>query len=132
VRGGRAIAASSPADDLHLLRKEAKRLRYVLECFGSLFPAGPRRVVVRELKALQECLGDHQDADVHDAQLRDIVRALGPAASPGVGLAAGRLSERLAGQRRAARAQFAGAFGRFAAPTTQRAMTRMLERTSRG
>ncbi len=33
---GRAITPETPAEDVHEVRKDAKRLRYLLECFGSL------------------------------------------------------------------------------------------------
>ena len=37
-RDGRAITADSPAERLHDLRKDAKKLRYLLECFGEPVP----------------------------------------------------------------------------------------------
>ena len=35
---GRAITPATPAEDVHELRKDAKKLRYLLECFGGLLP----------------------------------------------------------------------------------------------
>ena len=39
VGRGRKITPATPADDVHELRKDAKKLRYLLECFGGLLPA---------------------------------------------------------------------------------------------
>ena len=37
-RARRAITPTSPAEQVHDLRKDAKKLRYLLECFGGLLP----------------------------------------------------------------------------------------------
>ena len=50
ITAGRAINAGSHPEELHELRKDAKRLRYLLECFGGLYPAEVVAPVVRELK----------------------------------------------------------------------------------
>ena len=73
---GRAITPASPAERLHDLRKDTKKLRYLLECFGSLFPTKGRKAFVAQLKALQDNLGEHQDAEVHLAQLRELAHDL--------------------------------------------------------
>ena len=57
----RAITAASPPESLHELRKRCKELRYLLEFFGSLYDPGEHWRAVRELKALQDCLGEFQD-----------------------------------------------------------------------
>ena len=64
VHAGRAITPDTPAAEVHELRKDAKKLRYLLECFGGLYEPGPRKRFVARLKALQDLLGTHQDADV--------------------------------------------------------------------
>ena len=38
VDHGRLIGPDTPAEQVHDLRKDAKKLRYLLECFGSLLP----------------------------------------------------------------------------------------------
>ena len=76
LRRGRAITPSSPPEPLHDLRKDAKRLRYLLECFGSLLPGKPRKAFVQRLKALQDNLGSHQDAEVHVDLLRELAQTL--------------------------------------------------------
>ena len=102
---GRAITPASPAEDLHDLRKDAKRLRYLLECFGSLFEPKARKAFVSRLKQLQDNLGDHQDAEVQVGRLRDLADELHrmPKVGASAMLAMGQLTEVLE-QRRASRA----------------------------
>jgi CHAD domain-containing protein len=84
-------AGDDPGDEqLHAVRKQAKRARYAYELAGA-----PQ--VVKRAKTLQDVLGRHQDAVVAAARLR----ALSKAAPPAEALAAGRLIER----ERAARAE---------------------------
>ena len=66
---GRSITDASPAVELHELRKDAKRLRYIAECFEPIVPRRARRDLVARLKLLQDTLGLHQDLDVHAAHL---------------------------------------------------------------
>ena len=76
VRDGRTIDDYSPAVALHDLRKDAKRLRYLLECFGSLFPAVDVATAVKPLKALQDTLGTFQDTEVQAHALADMAEQL--------------------------------------------------------
>ena len=76
IKNGRAIGRRSPAQDLHDLRKDAKRLRYVVECFGPLFDEDGLQVFIRRLKRLQDNLGTHQDAEVHVAHLHRLAKEL--------------------------------------------------------
>jgi CHAD domain-containing protein len=117
VADGRRIDAHSPAAELHELRKDGKRLRYLLEGFGQL--GGRKRAahVIRPLKDLQDDLGAHQDAEVQAGRLR---RALDELAGPdGPGLeadtrAAGTRLLRLLGARQAAeRERFAAVFAAY-------------------
>ena len=76
LRDGRLIDPASPAERLHDLRKDTKKLRYLLECFGGLFKAKPLKTFVSQLKALQDNLGEHQDAEIHLGQLRELAHDL--------------------------------------------------------
>lgn len=58
---GEALAPL-PAEALHELRKDAKRLRYACEFFAPLHPGKPARRFLRRLAALQEALGGLNDA----------------------------------------------------------------------
>ncbi|MEP7113845.1 MAG: CHAD domain-containing protein [Ilumatobacteraceae bacterium] len=125
---GRLIGPDAPAEQVHDLRKDAKKLRYLLECFGSLMPDRPRAKYVGRLKALQDNLGEHQDAEVHVSLLRGIAHELHEAGpSPDTMVAIGQLTERLDQQRLAARAEFAERFADYDTPVTQRALDAVLE-----
>jgi CHAD domain-containing protein/adenylate cyclase class IV len=94
-----------PTDDqLHALRKRAKHARYAAELAAL---SGSKAVVryVEALKALQETIGEHQDAVVAEARLRAAARAR-------TALAAGRLIEAQRSRRRAARAAYPAVLGR--------------------
>lgn len=127
-RDGRAIAADTPAERLHDLRKDAKKLRYLLECFGGLLPIKPRKAFVSQLKVLQDNLGEHQDAEVHVDQLRQLAADLH--GTPGVGpdtlLAMGRLSDHLDRRRQAARDEFAARFAAYDTKDNRQALAAML------
>ena len=126
---GRSIGPDTDAEELHELRKDAKKLRYLLECFGGVFPAKPRKEFVQRLKALQENLGEHQDTEVHTAQLRAIAKELegSPKVSSETFLAIGRLTELFERRRVAARSLFAERFGSYDTKTTAQALADMLE-----
>ncbi|MBL1265047.1 CYTH and CHAD domain-containing protein [Candidatus Methylomicrobium oryzae] len=64
VKEGRAITPHSPAENLHELRKTCKKLRYLIEFFQSLYPRQQVRKLIKQLKGLQDVLGDFQDLDV--------------------------------------------------------------------
>lgn len=76
VSRSRKITASSPSDDIHRLRKDAKQLRYLVDAFGSLVSGSHRRAYLAELKALQDRLGALQDATVHRIELDDVATEL--------------------------------------------------------
>jgi CHAD domain-containing protein len=129
LRDGRAIHPESPAERLHDLRKDAKKLRYLLECFGSLFEPKPRKAFVKRLKALQDNLGEHQDAEVHAAQLRDIARRLDArkrSVPTETTAAIGRLTEHLEQRGTAARAEFHERFVDYDAKATAAALDVLL------
>jgi CHAD domain-containing protein len=128
IERGRLIGPDTPAEQVHDLRKDAKKLRYLLECFGSLLPDKPRKRYVKRLKALQDNLGEHQDAEVHVTMLRAVARELHEAhSSPDTMVAVGQLTERLDQQRLAARAEFADRFADHDTPATRRALATVLE-----
>ncbi len=76
IESGTAINPSTPDAELHRLRIECKKLRYLLEFFVSLFPAGEIRLIVEHLKSLQDNLGDFNDLSVQQADLKEYLHAL--------------------------------------------------------
>ena len=132
IRRGRTIALDTPAEVLHDLRKDAKKLRYLLECFGGLYAPAPRKALVQRLKALQDNLGMHQDAEVHVHHLRGVSTTLAPTSSADTMLAAGQLIERLERRRIACRKEFADRFAAFDSAETVDALDALLASTSNG
>lgn len=128
VERGRLIGPDTPAAQVHDLRKDAKKLRYLLESFGDLFAQKAVRKYVKRLKALQDNLGEHQDAAVHVELLADVVAELQATGySPETMFAIGELTERLSQQRAAARAEFARRFAGYDTRSTERALAAVLD-----
>jgi CHAD domain-containing protein len=118
IRDGEAISTASPPELLHELRKRCKELRYLLEVFASLHDPADQWRAVNELKALQDCLGEFQDTEVQQAELRSFAAQMmadrsAPAATL---LAMGEIAATLAVRQRKARAEFGGRFAEFASP----------------
>ena len=102
------------------MRKDAKKLRYLLECYASLFPPEEMKSTVRELKLVQDVLGTFQDCEVQVATLtgfgEGVLRSAGRtdrAATARTLMAMGSLVELIDERRLAARAAFAERFERF-------------------
>lgn len=70
LKQGRLIDDKKAAEHLHDLRKSAKKLRYLLEFFQSLYSKKEINRFVKALKALQENLGDFQDLAVQEKKLK--------------------------------------------------------------
>jgi len=64
LKRGAKLQPDSPDELFHKLRKECKKLRYLLECFYSLFPATEMETRIKVLKRLQNNLGEYQDLSV--------------------------------------------------------------------
>ena len=76
LKEGRVIAPDSPPEALHELRKTAKKLRYQMELFRSLYSASELSRLLRRLKKLQTQLGDYQDIGVQMGHLRELAEVL--------------------------------------------------------
>jgi CHAD domain-containing protein len=105
-----AIGPESPPADYHRLRIRGKRLRYALEFLGDLYP-GHTQPLIRRLVALQDLLGEHQDAEVAIARLRGLVRE-GDELRPETVFAMGAIAERYRQRAAALRAEFPAARAR--------------------
>ncbi|UOA07032.1 CHAD domain-containing protein [Methylobacter sp. S3L5C] len=67
---GDAIDNNSPSEALHDLRKSCKKLRYLMEFFQSLYHENQIKQFIKNLKGLQEVLGDFQDYAVQENTLK--------------------------------------------------------------
>ena len=127
LRDGRSITPDSPAVQLHDLRKDGKRLRYLLECFGGMAPDGSTKPFVRRLKVLQENLGQHQDNEVHAAELRTMGSDLAASgASPSTLVAVGELAAAVDRRRADARTAFAEIFAEYESKPTRQLLDEIL------
>ena len=70
LKEGRAITEESPSEALHELRKSCKKLRYLMEFFQSLYPEDQIKHFIKNLKGLQEVLGNFQDYAVQENTLK--------------------------------------------------------------
>ncbi len=70
LQEGDAITDSSPSGALHDLRKSCKKLRYLMEFFQSLYPEQQIKHLIKNLKGLQEVLGNFQDYAVQEHNLK--------------------------------------------------------------
>jgi CHAD domain-containing protein len=110
VRRGKRITADSPSADVHSLRKRCKELRYLLEVFRPVCARAPHRRLLKELKALQDTLGDFQDGEVQREAIREFAAAMMEqgVAPPATVLAMGELAAQLDAHQQNARAALAG------------------------
>ncbi|MCL4244402.1 MAG: CHAD domain-containing protein, partial [Candidatus Dadabacteria bacterium] len=125
---GSAITDDSPDSDLHALRIECKKLRYYLEFFESLFPGEEAKRAIKQLKSLQDNLGDFNDLHVQQGSIQDFL-SLVPAGSPherGIIEAAGGLISCLYSRQEERRAEFASRFAEFSGPETKDLFDKML------
>ena len=103
VKLAAAITSDSDAESMHDLRKRCKELRYLLEAFASIYDEKARRRVVKDLKYLQDQLGEVQDSHIHRSMLTAFVHSSGTTpAPPATVLAVGALIDRLETRRRQA------------------------------
>jgi CHAD domain-containing protein len=122
VRDGRAIDDASPPEALHELRKDAKKLRYLLECFAGLYPDHDLSAVVKELKGLQDVLGEYQDCQVQTGSLQHLGQQMieESGATAATLIALGSVVEHLETRRRRVRGAFDDRFARFDAGPVRR------------
>jgi len=121
LRRGSAITPDSAPESLHDLRKRCKELRYLLEFFASLHDSAIHQQAVRDLKGLQDCLGEYQDCQVQQHEIRMFATQMMAQRDVPVTalLAMGELAGQIALHERRARREFAGRFADFAAAASQ-------------
>ncbi len=91
-RDYRALGADPPDPALHAVRIRAKRARYAVEAVARAVDSEQPRKFAAALTALQDVLGDHQDAVVAEAWLRARIEPGGdPVEAYAVGMLAGLL-----------------------------------------
>jgi CHAD domain-containing protein len=133
LRQGQPISADSPAEQLHDLRKRCKELRYLLEIFASLFDQQAYQRALKDLKGLQDCLGEFQDRQVQQDELREFAGQMmaGREVPATALLAMGELAGGIGRAQRRARDEFAERFGEFASPASDHRFRDLTESAGR-
>jgi CHAD domain-containing protein len=99
-KAAKRLDENSTPEAFHDVRKKGKRLRYTLEFVSDVY-GKPVQKLVKPLKALQDDLGDHQDAVVTTEYLRELGTTTGEARVPrGVAFTMGVYAERCAREAR--------------------------------
>lgn len=70
LKKGRQITAESKDEELHEVRLEGKKLRYLLELFSSLFPGDEVDFLIKQLKIIQDNLGDFNDLSIQQEKMK--------------------------------------------------------------
>ncbi|HEY9244434.1 MAG TPA: CHAD domain-containing protein, partial [Streptosporangiaceae bacterium] len=132
LRQGLVITPDSPAERLHDLRKRCKELRYLLEFFASLYEPRAHQRAVKDLKGLQDCLGEFQDRQVQQQELREFAsQMMADRDTPVTALLAmGELAGQLGLRQHRARDEFAGRFHEFASPASERRFRALTSRAA--
>jgi CHAD domain-containing protein len=126
MKEGEAIKPGSPPERLHDLRKDCKKLRYLMEFFQSLYPKPEIRALVKEMKILLDNLGAFQDLHVQAESLEALggqMMAEGAPASAlmAMGILVGKLLERQV----KAREEFADLFAAFSRDANRQAFQKL-------
>ncbi|MEJ2403175.1 MAG: CHAD domain-containing protein [Candidatus Thiodiazotropha sp.] len=123
---GAAIGPNSPGEQMHDLRKQCKKLRYMMEFFQSLYPKPEIRHLIKLLKVLLDNLGEFQDLEVQAHSLEGFGEEMLKEGAPSsalmaMGILVGKLYEKQAETRRA----FAQLFTEFSSPENEKAFRKL-------
>jgi len=76
IKQGKHLDRHSTDASVHELRKSCKKLRYMIEFFRELYPRREITTEIKQLKAVQNQLGEFQDLCVQEKILQDFIQAL--------------------------------------------------------
>ena len=130
ARQAQALDAGSPAEQVHDLRKSGKDFRYLLEVFRPLCDGQTYQAVLKDLKRLQDVLGDFQDGEVQAAALRAFAQEMVDAGEQRADslLAMGALSAHFEAEQRTARAELDSHHADYLGPQTARRVKELVRR----
>ena len=112
LKKGGKIGWKTPPEALHEVRLDCKKLRYLMSFFQTLFPPESLEGLIKELKKLQENLGDFNDLQVQTQALRSFAdemleQGVGPPATlMAMGQLMGQLETQVEIERRAFHQRF--------------------------
>lgn len=121
VKRGSRLADPPPPEELHRLRIDAKKLRYLLEFFASLYPRKTVVRLVKELKGFQDVLGGFNDMEVQRAHLTELAQQLvteGESSARAL-FALGRLTDTMSARQEEFRRAFAARFADFSSQASR-------------
>jgi len=122
LKDGANIHQGTPDSELHKLRLQCKKLRYCLEFFATLYEPQHMKQFIKQLKMLQNNLGDFNDLSVQQKMLADYLSKINPDSKKSQELAAsiGGLMTALATQHHRLRAHFEKTFAHFCRPKSMK------------
>jgi CHAD domain-containing protein len=122
IDAGSGIKENTDDEKLHALRIECKKLRYLMEFFSSLFARKKINILIKQLKKLQDNLGDFNDLSVQEAYLLKIAEELPASGSKNKKslLAIGSLVGALDGKKQGIKKTFTTTFTEYASPLNKR------------
>ncbi len=128
IKDGEVIKPDSKPELLHNLRKDCKKLRYMMEFFQSLYPKPEIRALIKEMKILLDNLGEFQDLQVQAESLETFGKQMMKEGAPAsalmaMGILVGKLLERQA----RAREEFAGLFAAFSSTPNRQAFQKLFD-----
>lgn len=122
IKDGSYILTHTQDQLIHDLRIECKKLRYLMEFFTSLFPRKKMTRLVKQLKILQDNLGEFNDLSIQQEYLMHMAEELpidDPRSRKAL-VATGYLVENLSYRQKEVKADFAKTFKKFASPANQK------------
>ena len=130
IKQGKAIEPDSPAELLHDLRKDCKKLRYLMEYFQSLYPKREITVLIKLIKVLLDNLGDFQDLQVQAEKIESFAEQMQEQGAPASTLMAmGILVGDLLKRQQQAREDFAALFNNLNSEKNTQAFKRLFKPT---
>ena len=134
VKAGNSILENAEDDMLHMLRIQCKKLRYLMDVFSSLFPRKRIKVLIRQLKILQDNLGEFNDLCIQGEYLLNISSEL-PASQRQARkalVAIGSLVGVLDRERSQVKTAFAKTFTEFASPVNRELFRQLFDPSDQG
>jgi CHAD domain-containing protein len=125
---GETIGDETTAEQLHRLRIDAKKLRYLIDVTPGFYDSSDYACVLDALKKLQRVVGDFHDADVQEQRLLECGRALPSPVPASVLLTIGRLAEQSRQRREGLRRDVVERLTRFRAREIRLACRRAFKR----
>jgi CHAD domain-containing protein len=128
IKHGNRIDAASADQELHALRIKGKKLRYLLEFFRSFYDGSQTDRFLKQMKNLQDNLGDFNDLSVQQEMLGEHLDRLSGRNKRSVrlGAALGALISVLAGEHRQVRDEFQSTYSEFATAENMNLLQQML------